>query len=125
MKRRKIREFAFSVTLVCLLCSGCGVKRGEQQDIPEDVSEIETGIIIECETEQESEATSTQNGSLPPIPKTKEEEEELFGKTTLDGQWIPPEGSYKYPDGNIYNKEGLVIGQWRKPTEKEITNAVG
>lgn len=115
----------FSLIFVCFLCSGCGGNGTDGQSTLKNLSEYGVEILNEGSTEQESEADMPGNNLLPPIPKTKAEEEELFGKTTPSGQWIPPKGSYKSSDGYIYNKEGLVIGQWRKPTEKEIANAVG
>ena len=123
IRQQKEKQFVCFIVMLCFLCSGCGTKESERQDAPENATEVETGIMDESETEPET--TLPENRSLPPIPKTKKEEEELFGKTTSDGQWILPEGAYRDWDGNIYNKEGLVIGQWRKPTKEEIENAVG
>ena len=123
IRQQKEKKFVCFIVMLCFLCSGCGAKESERQDAPENATDVETGIVDESETEPET--TLPEKRALPEIPKTKKEEEELFGKTTSDGRWILPEGAYRSWDGYIYNKEGLVIGQWRKPTEKEIENAVG
>ena len=100
----------FTVGLICLLCSGCSRDEAEKQDVQD------TSASVESETEYVTETDSSEDKQSLPIPRNKQEEEELFGTTNEAGQWIPPEGFYVDPKtGVIFNKEGGVIGNTKPP----------
>lgn len=108
------RMYVLAVLIGCLLC-GCAHK--------------EDSLSVESEKNKSESITEqgTTKKELPhkTIPRNNKDKEELFGHTTNSGVWIPPKDSYTDPKtGDIYNKEGTLIGS-RNHGVIDDSNAVG
>ena len=114
--KHTVKAQIFTVLLICLLCSGCGKGRTSKQieDQPPVSTEFKAEQATETDLLRETDF-STNSKPLTP-PRTKEEEEELYGSTNEAGEWIPPKDSHiDSKTGNVYNKDGSVIGNIRGP----------
>lgn len=112
----KILSCFFVAVLICCVCNGCNNKDASTAN-GDDKN-------MESRVENETDSTSKKSGTLT-IPSNRAEKEELFGTTDKFGRWTAPKASYTDPKtGQIYNKEGIVIGNKNK-TVKPNPDAVG
>lgn len=124
--KKKIFAIITCVIFSCFIFIGCSK---QETAIHKDNTEIETETVSEeadvSEKENETEKTQKTEKDQLTVPHNKKEEEELFGTTDKNGNWVAPEESYTdKKTGNIYNKEGVLIGvdpKYFKPNP----NAVG
>lgn len=123
----KKKSFAIFICMIffCSIFTGCNK---QEVTVQEEDTELKNKTVQDESNTSEKEETEkiqkTEKSHLT-IPKNKKEEEELFGTTDKNGNWVPPEGSYTdSKTGTIYNKEGVVVGvdpKYFKPDP----NAVG
>lgn len=105
---KKVCIYTFTAMMICCTCNGCNNKETTTQSIQKD------SVKAESETENLSESDLANDRTLT-MPSNKLEQEELFGTTDKSGRWIAPKNSYTDPKtGQIYNKEGVVIGNTNK-----------
>lgn len=123
--KKKIFAIITCVIFSCFIFTGCSK---QETAIHKDNTEIETETVSEeADVSEKEETEKSEKTQSKTIPKTKKEEEELFGTSDENGNWIPPEGSYTDPKtGTVYNKEGTVIGNDpRYYNPNRYPNAVG
>lgn len=121
--KKKLLVIFTCVIFSCSIFTGCNK---QETAIHKDNTEIETETVSEeADVSKKEETEKSEKAQPKTIPKTKKEEEELFGTTDKNGNWVAPEDSYTdKKTGNIYNKEGVLIGvdpKYFKPNP----NAVG
>lgn len=110
--KKKMGILLIAAAFLCTGCGNQGAENGKNNEATEAISEAE------------AEGKTGSQGQKLTVPTTQQEHDELFGKTDSSGKWTPPKDSYTDPKtGNIYNKEGVVIGGPR-PT-KPVPGAVG
>lgn len=123
MKKKLLVMFTCLV-FSCSIFTGCTKQKAVvQQNTPE--IKTETAASDEADSSEKEKETDKSEKEQLTIPHNKKEEEELFGTTDKNGNWVAPEESYTdKKTGNIYNKEGVLIGvdpKYFKPNP----NAVG
>lgn len=125
MKKKLLLIFT-CIIFSCFIFTGCNKQETTvQQSTTKTKTQADSDEADSSEKENETEKTQKTEKDQLTVPHNKKEEEELFGTTDKNGNWVAPEESYTdKKTGNIYNKEGVLIGvdpKYFKPNP----NAVG